>query len=221
VRSRYLMFTRTCPPGENRVALTSEEYEAILALAPNLVTYDIILTMGQCGLRIGEVFALNVEDVDLDAQVMTVRATMNKCRRQLWAKGARRRKPRIVALNSAFCSVLRYYVEGKPPKAPLFPGPRAGNHQSPDNWRDRVWNEMRDEAAEKKLVRPHVELVPHVLRHSMATWYAAHVPVRLVGDRLGHTTEKVTNGYISRDLVLEREVMDKVYFATGREKLLH
>lgn len=218
-KSRYLAFTRTVPPSDSRDALTSEEYEAILALAPDLVTYDIILTLGQCGLRIGEVFALRCEDIDLVGQTMTVRATMHKCKRQPWAKGARRRKPRIIALNAAFCAVLENYVKGRPAQAPVFPGPRAGGHQSPDNWRDRVWNPMRDEAAAKKLVRPRIDLVPHILRHSMATWYAEHVPLRLVGERLGHQSEKTTQVYVHRNLRGERNLMDRVYSAPGRETL--
>lgn len=220
VRSRHLAFSRTMERSETRDALTYEELRAVLELSPDLATYDIINTMAQCGLRIGEVCALAVEDVDLVKQIITVRATMVKSTRQLWSKGNRRRPPRIIAINEAFALVLAGYVHDQPGSAPLFPSRVEKKFRNPDRWRERVWTPMRHEAEEKRLVRHGVDLVPHILRHSMATFYSEHIPIRLVGQRLGHSTEKTTNGYVHRNLVLERDVMDRVYRAPGRERLL-
>ena len=226
VRSRHLTFKRVMLRSETRLALTNEELKALLSIAPDLATYDIILTMAQCGLRIGEVCALAVEDIDLAERKMTVRATMVKSKRQLWTKGNRLRPPRIVALNDAFCAVLAGYIhdvktgQPRPGGEPLFPSRVQKRFRQADNWRERVWSKLREEAVEKKLIRANVDLVPHVLRHSMATWYAQHIPLRLVGKRLGHASEKTTDGYVDRDLTLERDVMDKVYTAPDRERLL-
>jgi len=224
--SRRLAFTRTMERSETRVALTHEELQALLELAPDLITYDIVNTMAQCGLRIGEVLALAVEDVDLVERTMTVRATMVKSTRQPWSKGNRRRPPRIIAINDEFCLVLAGYLfdattgEVRSGREPLFPSRVMKTFRNPDRWRERVWTPMRHEAEEKKLVRPGVDLVPHILRHSMATFYSQHIPIRLVGQRLGHKTEKTTNGYVHRDFTLERDVMDRIYSAPGRERLV-
>jgi integrase len=226
VKSRHLAFKRTMLKSETRLALTETELTALLSLAPDLATYDMILTMAQCGLRIGEVCGLAVEDINLAERRMTVRATMVKSKRQLWTKGNRLRPPRIVALNDDYCLVLAGYIhdpvsgESRPGGEPLFPSRIQKRFRQADNWRERVWSKLRDEAVEKKLIRPGIDLVPHVLRHSMASWYAQHIPLRLVGKRLGHASEKTTDGYVHRDLTLEREVMDKVYSAPGRERLL-
>lgn len=138
------------------------------------------------GTRISEVVALDVDDVDLDSELITVTGKGNKQRRLPLGGAA------IEALSA-------YLVRGRPalaqgaqgrrrPGPALFLGVRGARLS-----RQAAWEVVRH-AAEAADLEGHVG--PHTLRHSYATHLMeGGADVRVVQELLGHASVSTTQIY--------------------------
>jgi integrase/recombinase XerD len=172
--------------------LTVEEVERLLA-APDLSTPQgvrdraMLELLYGSGLRVSEVVALNLGDVDLSVELV-------RC----LGKGS---KERLVPVGSHAVRALRAYQQtarpalagGRVPSA-LFINRRGGRLT-----RQGCWKLLRGHARRAGITRP---LSPHVLRHSFATHLLERgADLRAVQEMLGHASLGTTQIYthVARD----------------------
>jgi site-specific recombinase XerD len=129
------------------------------------------------GLRVSEVCALRVDDIDSRRNVLVVRE----------GKGAR---PRQALLSAYLVNELRRYWKVARPTPPwLFPGKRAGTHVAL-----HVVQAGFNRAAQTAGLRRPVTF--HALRHSFAThMLEAGVDIRIIQALLGHKSITTTQRY--------------------------
>jgi site-specific recombinase XerD len=155
----------------------SQEEVARLLRAVRLPKYHAVLTtVYAAGLRISEVLALKVSDIDSERMVINVRQ----------GKG---RKDRTVMLSPHLLAVLRRYMRYAHPTEWLFPGRRA-NLPLHVTAVQRACAQARVAAGLSKTA------TVHTLRHSFATHLLeAGTDLRLIQTLLGHQSIKTTALY--------------------------
>jgi len=128
-----------------------------------------------CGLRIGEVVRLKVQDIRFDTGSITIKS----------AKGM---KDRIVMIDSGVVSDLKEYIQAVGNREYLFAG------QSEPHIAIRTAAEYLQQAAERAGIKRRVHF--HMLRHSFATHLLENgVSLRIIQDLLGHSSSKTTEIY--------------------------
>jgi len=85
--------------------------------------------VAETGIRRGEICGLNVGDVDLNEQAITVQRSRWKSK----LKRPKNGKKRFFALSPQLTERLRFYVEDRNPEEPLFLS-REGRRLHPDNF---------------------------------------------------------------------------------------
>ena len=132
-----------------------------------------------CGLRVSELAALRLDQVDLEAWVLRVRG-----------KGGR---DRVVPFGEAGRATLAAYLDRGRPRGHagnphLFPGPRGGHLT-----RQRLWQIVRHHVRGSGITRA---VSPHALRHSFATHLLDNgADLRAVQVLLGHADISTTQIY--------------------------
>jgi integrase/recombinase XerD len=138
----------------------------------------VVMTAYGAGLRIGEVCALQVSDID--SARMTIRVQ---------GKGGR---TRYVPLPERVLFLLRRYWQVEKPRKPwvwLFPGAQTGCPVSAAS----VRHHLRAAAGKTGLYK---RVTPHVLRHSFATHLLElGLDVRIIQMLLGHRSIRTTTRY--------------------------
>ena len=169
-------------PRKLPVVLSPEEVERLLEAAPGLKYKAALSVAYGAGLRISEVVALKVEDID--SQRMLIRVDQGKGR-----------KDRYVMLSPTLLEVLRaWWREAKArgkmlPHGWLFPGQDPVNPLS-----SRQLNRACHAAAEAAGITKRVS--PHTLRHSFATHLLEHKEdIRVIQVLLGHKKLETTALY--------------------------
>ena len=139
----------------------------------------ILFTAYSAGLRVSEVVALTLTDIDSD-------------RMQIFIRNAKGKKDRYVMLSPVLLDILRNYVASlKPrPKKYLFEGMIAGEPLS-SRTAQQVFIDAKKKAGIKK------ELTFHSLRHSFATHLLEKgVDIEYIKDLLGHFSITTTTRYL-------------------------
>lgn len=175
---------RTQVPGR---ALTRAEARALLdLLAPHPYEHAFFALMLATGLRISEVAALQVGDIDRRAGLLHVRH----------GKGG---KPRSVMLSAPTLRMLERYWRAVRPRVPhLFPARRSGvGCPLGDGWTDRAVRPGTMAAQLKRLQGDVPRRVrSHDLRRTFATWLIEDgVDLRVVQVLLGHASPQTTARY--------------------------
>lgn len=141
------------------------------------------------GLRVGEAAALDVDDLDLDTGMVTVRR----------GKGGKERR---VPMGDAAVAAVRAWLSqrSEAEHAALWLGPRGGRMS------DRTLRRVVDGFGR---VAGEVGLHPHALRHSCATHMLdAGADLRAIQEQLGHaslsTTQRYTHVSVERLLDVHR-----------------
>ncbi len=162
--------------------LSVEEVGRLLEAAPNLKYKAALGTAYGAGLRVSEVAALKVDDIDSTRMLIRIEQ----------GKG---RKDRNAMLSPQLLALLRlWWREGKRrnvmlPHGWLFPGRSCTEPVS-----TRQINRAVHEAAEVAGIRKHVS--PHTLRHSFATHLLEQdVDIRVIQVLLGHSKLDTTALY--------------------------
>tara|TARA_Y100000768_G_scaffold388076_1_gene381806 strand:+ start:8944 stop:9900 length:957 start_codon:yes stop_codon:yes gene_type:complete len=186
----------TVPDGSPK-ALTIDQIQSLLEspVGEEPVTYRdraILEVLYGCGLRVGELVGLQVDDVDLDGQLLRV-----------FGKG---RRERIVPLGSPAADCLSQWMSGVGRNAVLglrgadrrgaetavflsVGGPKRGTQLS----RMGAWRVVRYHGDKVGLGDA---LTPHVLRHSCATHMLINgADIRYVQELLGHVSIRNTQRY--------------------------
>lgn len=180
--------------------LTVEEIDALLATPDQRRwigrrDHTLLALAAQTGLRVSELVALRVGDVQLGTGAHV------RC----LGKG---RKERVTPLTSHTVNALRNWLrEGDPePQRPLFPT-STGRQLSRDAVALVVARHARAAATNcPSLARKQV--TPHVLRHSSAmALLHAGVDTSVIALWLGHETTRTTQIYLHADLALKERAL--------------
>jgi integrase/recombinase XerD len=157
--------------------LSRDDVEVLIEATDSLKHRAITMIAYGAGLRVGEVCALRVEDIDSQRMVIHIRQ-------------GKRKRDRYVILPERVLLMLRTYWKAERPKGPfLFPGGRPGTCISISSVQKHL-----DRMATKAKLTKHVS--PHVLRHSFATHLLdAGTDVRVIQQLLGHASITTTMRY--------------------------
>jgi integrase/recombinase XerD len=167
-----------CPKRLKRlpVVLSPEELTRFFAAVGRLNHRALLITAYAAGLRVSEVAALRVEDIDSQRMVLRVRQ----------GKG---RKDRYVMLSPKLLEILRAYWKAVRPKTWLFPGLDPDRPISAAAVMKACRQARRASGLEK-----HVTV--HALRHSFATHLLeAGTDLRTIQVLLGHDSPRTTAIY--------------------------
>lgn len=155
--------------------LTVSEIKRLLQQCANLKHLCILKILYGCGLRVSEVLALKIADIDSDAMCLMVRE----------AKG---KKDRALPLPQTLLYNLRQYNLAYRPEVYLFEGQKGGKYTAKS-----IQNFIKKYAQEAKIRKT---VTPHMLRHSYATHQLENgVNIRYVQELLGHNSIKTTELY--------------------------
>lgn len=154
--------------------LSREEVERLFAAANLLKHRTVLMTAYAAGLRVSELCALNVTDID--SERMTIRVEQGK--------GA---KDRYTLLSPRLLKELRLYWQAQRPKSWLFPAARNADRPLNAHAAQRMFYAARDRAKITK------RCGIHGLRHAFATHLLeggtdVHTIQRLMGHTDIHTT---------------------------------
>lgn len=156
--------------------LSLAEVSAFLDTIPNLKHRAVLMTAYAAGLRVSEVAALRVTDVD--SQRMVIRVQQGKGR-----------KDRYVMLSPRLLEVLRTYWRLIRSRDWLFPGREPGDHLSVRSVQHACQHAWRESGLSKRVT-------VHTLRHSFATHLLeAGTDVRTIQLLLGHRSLNTTARY--------------------------
>jgi integrase/recombinase XerD len=171
-RLAYPRRHRTLP-----VVLSRTEVARFLAASVALKPRAVLTTIYATGLRVSEVAALKVRDIDSQRMVIRVRQ----------GKGA---KDRYVTLSPRLLTLLRTYWKAGHPTEWLFPGRVPGTSLTIRQVQ-RICHEVQQQAGLTKAVSP------HTLRHSFATHLLeAGTDLRSIQLLLGHRSLATTARYL-------------------------
>ncbi len=180
--------------------LTGEEIDALLTSCDQRCwigrrDYTLLALLAQTGLRVSELVALRVSDVELGTGAHV------RCK----GKG---RKERVTPLTSHTAAALRNWLKehNAAPERPLFTT-STGRQLSRDAVALVVARHTRRAATQcPSLARKHV--TPHVLRHSSAmALLRAGVDTSVIALWLGHETPRTTQIYLHADLALKERAL--------------
>lgn len=157
--------------------LSLEEVQALIG-AIRVARYQAIaMVMYGAGLRIAEVLALEVSDIDGARGVIRVRH----------GKGNKAREAKLSPTLYAW--LRQYWARERPPLPYLFASGKTGKRACAESVRAAL-----ADAAKQAWIKKRV--TPHVLRHSFATHLLEQgTDVRVVGALLGHTSLASTARY--------------------------
>ena len=169
-------FPRVRRPHKLPVVLTPEEVARFFEAVPALKYRAALMTCYGAGLRIGEVVALRVTDIDSGRMLIRIEQ----------GKGA---KDRYVMLSPRLLAVLRAYWRAQRPQHWLFPSWRADRHLSTG----ALGQACRDAARVLGLPK---RITAHTLRHSFATHLLDNgTDIRVIQALLGHSRIDTTAHY--------------------------
>ena len=158
------------------VVLSPAEVERFFQAVCGLKYRAILMTAYAAGLRVSEVVALKVEDIDSQRMVIRVRQ----------GKG---RKDRYVMLSPRLLDVLRLYWKAARPRGWLFPGQAPGQCLSINAVQRACQSATRASGLGK-------HATVHTLRHSFATHLLeAGTDLRTIQMLLGHRSLRTTAIY--------------------------
>jgi integrase/recombinase XerD len=167
-----------CPREEKKlpVVLSLPEVQQVLDATKNLKQRALLTTLYATGLRVSELLAIKVTDIDSQRMVIHVRLGKGK-------------KDRYVPLSPMLLQLLREYWSAYRPSHWLFTASRSRAPLAPISV-NRLCQRTRQQTG---LAKP---LSPHVLRHTFATHLLeAGTDLRTIQLLLGHRNLKTTAIY--------------------------
>ncbi len=157
------------------VVLNQEEVKALLKCIDNIKHKAIVMLAYSSGLRLGELVALKIKDID--SVQMQIRVEQGKGK-----------KDRVTILSERVLDTLRNYFKQYKPKEWLFEGADGGQYSA------RSVQQIVKDAAKKSGIKKKISV--HTLRHSFATHLLeAGTNLRYIQSLLGHESSKTTEIY--------------------------
>jgi len=158
------------------IVFSVDEIQKLFNACSNMKHRAIIALMYSTGLRVGEVIALKIKNIDSSRMVINI----------LNAKGG---KDRQVMLNQNLLDLLRNYFKQYRPKEYLF------NGQNSPQYSERSISQFLKNYAEKAGLNKRI--YPHLIRHCSFTHLVeAGTDINLIQRLAGHQSVKTTNLYI-------------------------
>lgn len=159
------------------VVLAQDEVKAMIASCTLLKHRLLISLMYGCGLRIGELVGLQVNDVDVKRQMLHIRQGKGK-------------KDRYVPLGELLCRGIQKHISAENPSKWLFSGK---DPKEPMSTRGVTW--VVNESVRKTGIRKNVSC--HTLRHSYATHLLEMgLDIMSIKELLGHERIETTLVYL-------------------------
>lgn len=156
--------------------LSKEEVKSILNAHRNLKHKTMLSLIYSCGLRCGELLALQPHHIDSKRNLVLL-------------KNAKGKKDRIAPLSLKILEMLREYYKAYQPKHYLFEGQTTGKPYD-----SRSLQLILKQALQKTGITKPVTL--HWLRHSYATHLLeSGTDLRYIQELLGHSSSKTTEIY--------------------------
>lgn len=186
---------------------------AALVLAIEDRARAIVLLAGWCGLRAGEVLALEVRHVDVARRTITIDQAIERLKGAPRTIGTPKSDAgeRVVVMPVFVAKVVEQHLDeftpNRAPDAPLFVGLSGRPVQARTLW--RWWDEARTEIG-------HPEYHFHDLRHAagtMAAWTGA--TTKEIMARLGHASERAALRYQHAAHDRDRELADALDAVAG------
>ena len=169
------------------IVLSADEMQRIIDAATNLKHKTIIMLMYSCGLRVGEVINLKINDIDSNRMVIYIRD----------AKGG---KSRQVPLHENMLTKLREYYKQYKPKEYLF------NGQLSEKYSEQSIRQFLKFYSSRAHVQKRV--YPHLLRHSSFTnMCEAGVDTSIIQKVAGHSSIRCTQLYTH----ISSSLINKIY----------
>ena len=158
------------------VVLSGEEVVRFLEAVPSLKCRTALTTAYAAGLRVSEVAALRVQDIDSTRMVITV----------AHGKGDRER---LAMLSEQLLGILRTYWKRARPSPWLFPGRSQADHLHPTALHASCRSARSAAGIDKRVS-------VHSLRHSFATHLLEQgADIRIIQALLGHRDHSTTARY--------------------------
>ena len=159
---------------------------------------DVILVLGLCGLRWGELVGLQVKDINVSAGTLTIRRSLVEINGKLEESTTKSHRWRIVHLPAILQSVCHRWVFEKNQEDPLF-HTQEGTFLRNTNFTRRVFIPAL-RAAEVKKIRI------HDLRHTAASIaISAGATPNMVKEMLGHSDVQLTMRVYAHIFEADRE----------------
>lgn len=177
------------------VVLSKEECRELFK-APRSLKHRFLLALAySAGLRMNEVRALKIADIDLD-------------RKQIHVRQGKGKKDRYVVLSDLIASKFQFYLTSLKPKIYLFEGQTPGEPMG-----ERSIQYVVVEALKRTNIKKAVSM--HTLRHSFATHLLEDgLDLHSIQRLLGHTRIETTLVYIhiaQIKIKLARSPLDTLY----------
>lgn len=203
---------------ENEKVLTKEEQEVFVnfLLESNYkCKYAYLFLLGS-GLRIGELLALRVEDIDIDKRILTVNKTLKREMHknklvevvgETKSKSGNRKVPLTELALNAYKEQLEMFKNDKiaiTEKDILFPfidirAKKIKSKKAIDSFRSiSVWDmQFKNLVLKCKELHPEFPIItPHSLRHTFATrCFESEVSAKATQTWLGHASATMTQYY--------------------------
>lgn len=155
---------------------SQDEIQKLISACDNIKHKAVICLMYACGLRVGEVIKLKIEDIDSSRMVINIRD----------AKGG---KDRQVMLPQNLLTLLRNYYNEYKPKIYLF------NGQFELQYSERSISQFLKRYSE--IAGLNKRIYPHLLRHDSFTHLCeSGCDIALIQKLAGHQNIKTTNLYL-------------------------
>lgn len=175
--------------------LTREEADRIIVNARP--PHDLLIAvLAYGGLRIGEAFALRRRCLDLGRGTVTVEENLVEIGGRLSFDTPKSHQRRTIALPPSLMERLGQHLAtdvGSAPDALIFFAGRTGGPIHYQRWRASYFNPAVEAAGL-------VDVTPHDLRASHATWVAETHGIMAAAQRLGHAHASVTTRHYARAL---------------------
>jgi integrase len=174
--------------------------------------YQSMIAFGvACGLRIGELVALQVGDVNLFRRAVTVRRTALADSGDVGPVKSRAGEGRVVPVPPRVAERLARELAGRHPAAYVWPALR-GQAWKPGNWRRDVWRP----AVQRAGITP--PPTPHAMRHTaVAAWLRSGASLYEASRWAGHasttTTDRIYGHLLQPDGKVSEEV-EKLFWPT-------
>lgn len=173
--------------------ISRDQLDVVLYHAKNYTLYTIYLVGGDAGLRISEILALELNHLNFEERVLTV-------------KKGKGEKTRVVPMTPRLTKELKRYIDSRRPKAGhlnnVFLMP-TGRVVQPGF----VNQDLKKIAA----AQFGLNLTTHMLRHSFATTlYNQNQNVLVVSNLLGHKSIDTTERYLHVSHEQNRKAIDRL-----------
>jgi site-specific recombinase XerD len=175
--------------------LSPQEVARFLGAITNVKHRAAFATIYAAGLRVSEVAALKVGDIDSQRMVIHVRQ----------GKGG---KDRFVMLSEQLLGILRVYWRAERPQEWLFPGVDSARPITPRGLQYACRAAAEAAGLDKKVT-------VHTLRHCFATHRLEHgVDIRVIQDLLGHRHITATSRYARVAVNMIRQIQSPLEHLT-------